>query len=278
MIMTFFKSAVLSLLLSLTALWGSVHGAETPWITEGNYLRTRLITGGASDEEPLLFGWEADLFEGWKTYWRAPGEAGIPVTAQLEGAPIELLYPVPYRFDFYGTQSIGYEGKVTIPFYLPRTAVEAGKQLVIGYMVCKDICIPLEARYDLSTLDMTTDSTVADLRLASWMQKVPLAMAETEALAVRNVRLVGVQGHQKLVVDILGQNRLDKMDIFVAAPDGTAFEAPQIRVRSEGREARAVISALMRPSKVQDLAGQRLRLTITDGRGIAVDHFVDLAS
>jgi DsbC/DsbD-like thiol-disulfide interchange protein len=89
------------------------------------------------------------LQPGWKTYWRAPGDAGIPPSLdwQRSGnlAAARFEWPVPQVFDLGGLRSIGYSGEVVLPLLL--TAAEAGApislrlELQIG--VCHDVCVPV---------------------------------------------------------------------------------------------------------------------------------------
>lgn len=111
----------------------------------------------------ILPGWrEADgshmaairirLGEGWKTYWRAPGDAGIPPSINWQGSrnldTVEFYWPVPEVFDQNGMRSVGYTHELILPVRL--TAKQPGKpisvkaQLSLG--VCRDVCMPMQTR------------------------------------------------------------------------------------------------------------------------------------
>ena len=103
-----------------------------------------------------MAGVELQLPEGWKTYWRFPGEAGgVPPSfdwsksTNLESA--QVLYPAPKRFTDKAGDTIGYKGTVVFPVRLkPKDAVEADRPASRShYGVCKDICIPAEAELAL---------------------------------------------------------------------------------------------------------------------------------
>lgn len=100
------------------------------------------------------------LQPGWKTYWRAPGDSGIPPRFDWKGSrnlkSVRFLWPTPKVSYLNGVRSIGYSGEVVIPMEL--TAVNPGDALIKlrGEMelgVCKDICIPVSASFnaDLDT-------------------------------------------------------------------------------------------------------------------------------
>ena len=110
----------------------------------------------------LLPGWREDgrhiaglrlvLDPGWKTYWRAPGDAGIPPafdwsrSGNLKGA--EVAFPVPGVFDVSGVTTIGYQDEVVFPLTLmPADAampITLDAEVQIG--VCEDVCIPVTFR------------------------------------------------------------------------------------------------------------------------------------
>lgn len=88
------------------------------------------------------------LAPGWKTYWRAPGDAGIPPIISFGGseniAATRLQWPVPEIFYEGNMRSLGYLGDVVVPVELtPRSA--DGPMILTGEMqigVCDEICIP----------------------------------------------------------------------------------------------------------------------------------------
>ena len=109
----------------------------------------------------LLPGWRAGdvhhaalsitLEPGWHTYWRVPGEAGIPPVFAWNGSSnlerVGITWPAPSLFDQNGMTSIGYEGTLILPLdIIPADAaapVRLEAQVEIG--VCKDICVPFTA-------------------------------------------------------------------------------------------------------------------------------------
>ena len=85
------------------------------------------------------------LAPGWKTYWRAPGDAGIPPFIDLAGstgiAGFQPYWPTPEVFETAGLRSIGYHDGVVVPLELTGdTDMTLSGELFIG--VCDDICIP----------------------------------------------------------------------------------------------------------------------------------------
>lgn len=110
-------------------------------------------------EAEVLEGWRAPdgrhiaavrfrLKDGWKTYWRSPGDGGIPPRFNWAGSrnlrALDVMWPTPEVFSQGGMTSLGYEHEVVVPVMIePR---RAGKDIVLNgeleIGVCKDICVP----------------------------------------------------------------------------------------------------------------------------------------
>jgi DsbC/DsbD-like thiol-disulfide interchange protein len=92
------------------------------------------------------------LAPGWKTYWRAPGEAGIPPAFAWSGsqnlAGVSIHWPVPTVFDQNGFRSIGYSGTLTLPIAISTQT--AGPVLLRGRLdmgVCEHVCVPFSVDF-----------------------------------------------------------------------------------------------------------------------------------
>jgi len=107
----------------------------------------------------LLPGWQMEgghrmaalhlsLAPHWKTYWRAPGDTGIPPQFDWSGSrnlkSVILHWPSPQVIVLDGLQSIGYLHDLVLPLEIvavdPAKPVELNLQMALG--VCKDICMP----------------------------------------------------------------------------------------------------------------------------------------
>ncbi|MEL6452232.1 MAG: protein-disulfide reductase DsbD domain-containing protein [Pseudomonadota bacterium] len=94
------------------------------------------------------------LAPGWKTYWRAPGDAGIPPQFDWSRArnlaDVEISWPTPSVYEENGMRSIGYSGQVTIPMHITPAsqgrAVRMRTTMSLG--VCEEVCMPREIKID----------------------------------------------------------------------------------------------------------------------------------
>lgn len=128
--------------------------AQTPpaWVP-GLHFRARLIAAGPEGGGRLA-GIEIALDRGYKTYWRSPGEAGLPPqfdwSASTNAAVIDILWPAPRRHQDAGGVANVYDDRVVLPVRVrpadPKKPVVL--HLALDFGICKEICIP--ARADLS--------------------------------------------------------------------------------------------------------------------------------
>ena len=146
--------AVLASVLALAALRPSAAAADsfsTGW-AETAKAQARLI---AASER--LAGFELRLAPGAITYWRDPGDAGLPPTFDFAGSEnvekVETLFPAPRRIrEADGGEAFGYEGGVIFPLRVtPRDpAKPVALALHANFAVCEKICLPAEARLTLT--------------------------------------------------------------------------------------------------------------------------------
>ncbi|WP_299043475.1 protein-disulfide reductase DsbD domain-containing protein [uncultured Tateyamaria sp.] len=173
--------------LSLAAVLATV--AAVPSLAQGQFddvVRTEVLQGWDLPNGQRLAAVRLVLAPGWKTYWRAPGDAGIPPhfdwsRARNVGA-VSLTWPTPDVHHQNGMQSIGYTDQVVIPMHL--TPAKPGKPMrlrtTLSMGVCADVCIPHQVSIDtlLDSPDLTpTPAIVAAL------SDVPYSEAEAQVRA-----------------------------------------------------------------------------------------------
>ncbi len=100
------------------------------------------------ENEEFYFGIKFDLKDGWKTYWKNPGDAGAPLNISWEDNihqpnDIEILYPFPKKFIDKGVTTIGYDSQVIFPVKINSNGQKKiNRKIQLDYLICKDICIP----------------------------------------------------------------------------------------------------------------------------------------
>jgi DsbC/DsbD-like thiol-disulfide interchange protein len=134
---------------------------------------------------PFHVGVHMDIAEGWHVYWKHPGEAGMPTEVQLtapEGFEVgPLRWPEPATFTQPGEiTGYGYAGEVlliaevTPPEDLDASEVEISAE--VGFLACKEDCIPGEAQPALSLAVGGEAEPANESLFAKWTQKLdPMA-------------------------------------------------------------------------------------------------------
>ncbi|MGI9370671.1 MAG: protein-disulfide reductase DsbD domain-containing protein, partial [Ruegeria sp.] len=117
-----------------------------------------ILDGGLTPDGTYIGAIRLSLADGWKTYWRAPGDAGIPPQFDWKGsgnvADVSITWPSPHVFDQNGVRSIGYKDQLVLPVEItpknPAKSVRLQGTMDLG--VCKDVCVPRVLDFD-HTLD-----------------------------------------------------------------------------------------------------------------------------
>jgi DsbC/DsbD-like thiol-disulfide interchange protein len=112
-----------------------------------------ILTGPQTAWGGVMAGLRIDMADGWKTYWRAPGDAGIPPQIQWGGSrnveSVVFHWPVPKVFNQDGMRSIGYHDTVTIPVEVfPNDAGDIRLSGTMNIGVCDEICVPVNLPFD----------------------------------------------------------------------------------------------------------------------------------
>jgi DsbC/DsbD-like thiol-disulfide interchange protein len=136
----------LTLLCLQAILAQPAFASQSHWVeAEGGAMRLLITDDGKSPARGVL---EIKLKPGWKTYWRDPGDGGIPPSLSGEGMAVELLFPAPERITENDQVISGYHNGVKLPFVLPETLVPVDK-LTAFIGVCSEICVPFQADFPL---------------------------------------------------------------------------------------------------------------------------------
>jgi DsbC/DsbD-like thiol-disulfide interchange protein len=195
----------------------SARASEQPW-------SARLLRGGF-DGTQWWSGLSITLRQGWKTYWRVPGDGGIAPAFELTGnnvASTQVSYPAPHRFVAASSTTIGYKDAVVFPIAV--TPQDIAKSVTVTlkafFGVCEEVCIPAPFESQVTFLPAT--SSAPDQRLiADWQAKVP---SLGDMGPITKVSAGTHKGQLALVVN----TRVTVSDLFVEGNPLHYFEAPVI--------------------------------------------------
>jgi DsbC/DsbD-like thiol-disulfide interchange protein len=150
-------SAALACLMAGITLASATPGVAeiTPWATnEGG--RMRIVALPPEPDGTVRGALQIEPKAGWITYWREPGDAGIPpqmVLSEAQGVKLShISFPVPKRINNGKLRDIGYDHSVSLPFELkaetPQKPLTIGASAFVG--LCRNICIPFQAEFSLA--------------------------------------------------------------------------------------------------------------------------------
>jgi DsbC/DsbD-like thiol-disulfide interchange protein len=263
----------------LGAALGPASAAElsSPWV-DGHNSRTRLVAGSLSKggSTPQLFaGIEIRLSEGWKTYWRKPGDAGgIPPSFGWVGstnlAAAKVLYPAPQRLQDATGDTVGYKTGVVFPVEVtpndPAQPVEL--RLALAYGICREICVPAEATLSLSI----PPQHGGDLppAIAAALERIPHTASthrETDPALLR-ARATLSGDRPSLVFEAAFPGGTAGADLFVEAPHGIFMSMPKKAGQVSDDVLRFEVD-LAHGTNLEELRGKTLRLTMVSDAGMS---------
>ncbi len=206
-----------SLLASSLALAARADDAS-PWQRDG-HSAVRLLAGSRSGTV-LLGGISFQLQQGWKTYWRMPGDSGVPPRFDFSKSDnveaVTVMWPAPLKFDDgAGGHSIGYHGQIVLPLRIVPKAADKPVTLraEINYAVCEKLCIPVEASLELGFNNVASTEDV-NLRAALDTVPKPATIGDPNPLTIRDVRR---EGPKNVVVDVVAPDSRN-VNLFVEGP------------------------------------------------------------
>jgi DsbC/DsbD-like thiol-disulfide interchange protein len=271
-----FRGPRLLAALVLAALGLAPEAGASPQM-QGLHSRVRLVSGGVQDGR-VLAGVEIVLDRGFKTYWRNPGESGLPPRFEWSGSQnagaIDLRWPAPKRTEDAGGVSYTYADQVVFPVLVtpadPKAPVRL--ELALEYGVCKEICIPARAEI---ALDLTHDVLGEGLvRLALARVPTPQPLGAGGALAILAAEPLPASGDKpRIAVTVRSPEGPGPM-LFAEGPDAWFVSTPaEGEVVGPGTR-RFVATVEERP---KDAGSLPLRLTLVAGtQAVETDVTVDL--
>jgi thiol:disulfide interchange protein DsbD len=151
-----FSRGALSALAVPLILSSSVSAQAPP----GRHVKASLVaeTDAVQPGRPLTVGIRLEMEKGWHTYWRNPGDSGLPTRAKWDLPPGfaagEILWPYPIRFPTGPLVSYGYEHDVLLPVEIRVPASMTGPEVRIAarvdWLECLEACLPGRADVSLT--------------------------------------------------------------------------------------------------------------------------------
>lgn len=259
------------LLSFLIVFGGTAHAQESEWV-KADYVDARLIsaiTAIGPEAGEFSAGLELRLQEGWHSYWRMPGEGGLPPRFDWTGSKnvkdVAIEWPVPWRIETFGLYSFGYKDQVILPLTvsLEESGAAAQVDLSADIMVCKDICVPQKVILHMEIAAGEAEDTTYK-RQIDWTVSKLAVKGDIPALKIERL----VLGPDALVINAFSQNRFEKADLYVEAGEDYIVAPPEITANED--DPRYAVIRVAAPESVDNLAtalmNQTVTLTLIDGQ------------
>ena len=161
-------------------------------------------------------GIEIRLAPGWKSYWRYPGDSGLPprfdFSRSLNVKTVTVRWPAPQRLSDESGVSIGYKHDVV--FTLEITAQDTAKPVMlalrIDYAVCEKLCVPADGKAELA---LSGQASANDWKLAASDALVPRPVKIGEGTPT--IRAVMREG-SRILVDVAAPP--GRIELFAEGP------------------------------------------------------------
>ena len=199
------KGKWLLALMALAACCGGLAAQAATAATAGDtvvtaHVRAQLVAHapqglapGAPLAGPVMLGLALEHQPGWHTYWKNPGDSGLPTTLAWTlpagFSAGDLQWPAPQQLPLGPLMNYGYAGKVLLPVALsvPPSAAAAPSGVVqirlrADWLVCKEICIPESGAFQLD-LPARTPVTAHGALFDAARRALPPSLAQVQAQA-----------------------------------------------------------------------------------------------
>jgi DsbC/DsbD-like thiol-disulfide interchange protein len=238
--------------------------------------RARLVAAKERDydgKSVWLAGVQLELSKGWKTYWRNPGDAGLPPGFDFSGSEnlksARVLWPAPERMADPAGISIGYHDGVVFPVLVEPLDRSRPVRLKVNFSfaVCKDICAPAEANLALPLDGSGAPGRTDDRLVSTFLSQVPVPLKPGLAgpsLATVDIVLTGPKPH--ITIDATFPEKTGRNDLFVEAPEGLFIPlAERVNDLPDGGVRYTV--DLTKGDDPAELKGKTLTLTLVSPHG-----------
>lgn len=259
----FLLLCLMTLVLPVAAAQAAVHARA-----ENEQGQVELISAvtAVGDQGRVQLGLDFKLKEGWKIYWRSPGDAGYPPSIDWKGSDnlndVVISWPGPHRFSVSGLETMGYKDEVVLPIIalLNDPAQPLSLRAAVDYLVCDVICVPQHVDLALTLPTGAAQPSEHTHLISRFIAKVPgepysrgLKLTQTEAT---------VDGLLKVVIE--ANPPLSKPDLFVERSDQMQFGPPKIRLEQGGKKVTFQLAPVPKTGE-GGLTDKPVTLTMVDG-------------
>ena len=250
----------------------AASSGESPWVGE-TFSKVRLVSGSVSgmSDGQMIAGVQIRLDPGWKTYWRMPGDSGVPPSFDWSGSKnlrsAEVLYPAPHRFTDASGTAIGYEDEVVFPVMVTPERLDEPVELKLNvdYGLCKTLCIPNQANLSIE-LPARATGNAEDPLLTRFVDLVPKSAETGKLPALGGIEAKLDSTKPELIIDANFADGATGTDLFIEGPGGAFVPVPKPLGPAQNGKQRFVVS-FASPAEAAAIRGKPLTLTFVSDEG-----------
>ena len=251
------------LIAALFVLVSPAWAGETPWQEVAPGVKLRLIsTGEVRADGSAMLGLEIDMPATTKTYWRVPGDTGLPTKLDWTGSVGitggQIHWPYPSRSETADYLDYVYFGPTVLPIEVSVDGAEPVVELSALLGICSDICMPAQARFSLP-LKLDAPDRANGLRIRQALAAIPVPW-DGSGDPIAAVQL-GADGES---LDVRIADPAVEPDSLIAA---TASGEPLFGSPQSGAEPGLVLVPVRGEDGAADLHNETIELTFMTSRG-----------
>lgn len=207
--------------------------AETAW-QDNDRVAVRIISATQNvAEDTLTLGLDVQLKGNWHSYWRSPGQSGLPPQIDWQGSQnvqsIDILYPWPERKTILGIENFLYEKAVVYPLMLQvnNSAEPVQLHLKLALLTCAEICVPNDFVFQLTLPAGPPAESAHAPTLKNALARVPPTENNT-AIDLDITRASLSPSLPGLVLAVAGKNIPPTLQALVETPLALSFNPAQV--------------------------------------------------
>lgn len=252
----------------------AARAADASAWDKGEHSAVRLIAGAPAADGARRAGVEVKLAPGWKTYWRYPGDSGVPPRFDFTGSrnvkSVTVAWPAPRRFSDDGGTVLGFVGELLLPLRVVAQDAAAPVELAlrIDYAVCEKLCVPVDGT---ATLNLGAAASGHEAALVAAEARIP--RPTTLGDGTPTIRAVSRGSDNRVTVEVAAPADMS-VDLFAEGPTAEwALPVPTLDPTPAGDGARRFSFELDGLPAGARAEGAELKLTLTSpARAIEVRH------
>ncbi|MDO5641916.1 MAG: protein-disulfide reductase DsbD family protein [Paracoccus sp. (in: a-proteobacteria)] len=180
----------------------------------------RLLPGWVAEGGDRVSALELVLQPGWKTYWRSPGDSGLPPEFDWRGSNIGAVrfhWPAPEVIVSDGERTLGYHERLILPFTVAPSdpSLPVGISAGVSFGLCENICIPASLDLIAPAAAASPDPVIEDaMALAPRLSEALPACEISEIEDGMSLTLIAPETGADIAVEYEGGR-----DIWVSSPE-----------------------------------------------------------